>query len=77
MPQQQKAVDGAARLAARGCSPRVLAGLVRRCTSPTLLPPIYFDDPHKAAFFFGEPLKVCARIWDWFSLAATSTRTSG
>src|SRR5678815_5940129 len=36
-------------------------------TSPTLLPPIYFDDPHKAAFFFGEPLKVAARIWDWFA----------
>src|SRR6185503_9606320 len=36
-------------------------------TSPTLLPPIYFDDPHKAAFFFGEPVKVASRIWDWFS----------
>src|SRR5918998_4675062 len=36
-------------------------------TSPTLLPPLYFDDPHKAAFFFGEPLKVVARIWDWFA----------
>src|SRR5678816_285196 len=36
-------------------------------TSPTLVPPFYFDDPHKAAFFFGEPLKVAARIWDWFS----------
>src|SRR5438874_11661516 len=36
-------------------------------TSPTLLPPIYFDDPHKAAFFFGEPLKVFERIWDWFA----------
>ena len=36
-------------------------------TSPTLLPPLYFDDPNKAAFFFGEPLKVAARIWDWFS----------
>ncbi|HET7364559.1 MAG TPA: ABC transporter permease [Burkholderiales bacterium] len=36
-------------------------------TSPTLLPPIYFDDPNKAAFFFGEPLKVFERIWDWFS----------
>src|SRR3954469_23433837 len=36
-------------------------------TSPTLLPPIYFDDPNKAAFFFGEPLEVFARIWDWFS----------
>jgi NitT/TauT family transport system permease protein len=36
-------------------------------TSPTLLPPIYFDDPHKAAFFFGEPLKVFERIWEWFA----------
>jgi NitT/TauT family transport system permease protein len=36
-------------------------------TSPTLLPPIYFDDPHRAAFFFGEPLKVAGRIWDWFA----------
>jgi NitT/TauT family transport system permease protein len=35
-------------------------------TSPTLLPPFYFDDPNKAAFFFGEPLKVVARIWQWF-----------
>jgi NitT/TauT family transport system permease protein len=35
-------------------------------TSPTLLPPIYFDDNTKAAFFFGEPLKVLARIWMWF-----------
>ena len=36
-------------------------------TSPTLLPPIYFDDPNKAAFFFGEPLKVLQRIWEWFA----------
>src|SRR5690349_13680906 len=36
-------------------------------TSPTLLPPIYFDNADKAAFFFGEPLKVFERIWDWFS----------
>jgi NitT/TauT family transport system permease protein len=36
-------------------------------TSPTLLPPMYFDDPHKAAFFFGEPLKVLERTWDWFA----------
>ncbi|HTO50326.1 MAG TPA: ABC transporter permease [Burkholderiales bacterium] len=35
-------------------------------TSPTLLPPIYFDDPNKAAFFFGEPQKMLARIWSWF-----------
>src|SRR3954462_3151290 len=36
-------------------------------TSPTLLPPIYFDDPNKAAFFFGEPVKVFQRIWEWFA----------
>ena len=36
-------------------------------TSPTLLPPIYFDDPFKAAFFFGEPLKVFERTWTWFA----------
>jgi NitT/TauT family transport system permease protein len=35
-------------------------------TSPTLLPPFYFDDNNKAAFFFGEPLKVLSRLWDWF-----------
>jgi NitT/TauT family transport system permease protein len=36
-------------------------------TSPTLLPPMYFDDPNRAAFFFGEPLKVLARMWTWFA----------
>ena len=36
-------------------------------TSPTLLPPIYFDDANKAAFFFGEPQKVLGRIWAWFA----------
>jgi len=35
-------------------------------TSPTLLPPIYFGDADKAAFFFGEPLKVFSRLLDWF-----------
>src|SRR3970040_2162041 len=36
-------------------------------TSSTLLPPLYFDDPNRAAFFFGEPLKVLGRIWNWFA----------
>ena len=36
-------------------------------TVPGVLPPFYFGDPNKAAFFFGEPLKVLGRIWDWFS----------
>src|SRR3954467_15115514 len=36
-------------------------------TSPTLLPPLYFDNPDKAAFFFGEPIKVFSRTWEWFA----------
>jgi len=36
-------------------------------THPSLIPPFYFDDPNKAAFFFGRPLEVLQRIWDWFS----------
>jgi NitT/TauT family transport system permease protein len=36
-------------------------------TSPTLLPPVYFDDPNRAAFFFGEPLTVLSRVWNWFA----------
>jgi NitT/TauT family transport system permease protein len=36
-------------------------------TSPTLLPPVYFDDANQAAFFFGEPLKVLSRLWGWFA----------
>jgi len=45
----------------------VLLAIWHVATSPTLLPPLYFDDPHKAAFFFGEPLKILARTWEWFS----------
>jgi len=36
-------------------------------TSPTLLPPIYFSEANQAAFFFGEPVKVIARLWRWFA----------
>ncbi len=36
-------------------------------TSPTLLPPLYFKDPKQAAFLFGEPLEVAARLWNWFA----------
>jgi NitT/TauT family transport system permease protein len=48
----------------------LLAGLFvfwHVATSPTLLPSFYFGDPYRAAFFFGEPLKVLARIWNWFA----------
>jgi NitT/TauT family transport system permease protein len=36
-------------------------------THPSLIPPFYFDNPNKAAFFFGQPLEVLNRIWVWFS----------
>jgi NitT/TauT family transport system permease protein len=35
-------------------------------TKPGLLPPLFFDNDRQAAFFFGEPLKIAARIWAWF-----------
>jgi NitT/TauT family transport system permease protein len=35
-------------------------------TKPGLIPPIFFDNDRQAAFFFGEPIKIFARIWDWF-----------
>jgi len=35
-------------------------------TTPGLVPPLFFADDRQAAFFFGEPLKIFARIWAWF-----------
>ena len=35
-------------------------------TTPGLLPNFMFDNDRQAAFFFGQPLKVLARIWAWF-----------
>ena len=35
-------------------------------TKPGLIPPFMFDNDRQAAFFFGEPLKIFARIWAWF-----------
>lgn len=35
-------------------------------TTPGLLPLLMFDNDRQAAFFFGEPVKVLARIWTWF-----------
>jgi NitT/TauT family transport system permease protein len=39
-------------------------------TKPGLVPPFMFDNDRQAAFFFGEPLKIFARIWEWFFGAA-------
>jgi NitT/TauT family transport system permease protein len=35
-------------------------------TTPGLVPPFLFENDRQAAFFFGEPLKVGVRIWQWF-----------
>ncbi len=35
-------------------------------TTPGLIPPFMFENERQAAFFFGEPLKIFVRIWDWF-----------
>ena len=37
---------------------------------PDLLPPIVWDNPNRAAFFFGEPVKIVKVIWEWFSEGA-------
>jgi NitT/TauT family transport system permease protein len=36
-------------------------------TQPELLPPIVWDNPDRAAFFFGEPVKMFSVIWTWFT----------
>jgi NitT/TauT family transport system permease protein len=35
-------------------------------TAPGLIPPLFFDNENDAKFFFGEPVKILARIWTWF-----------
>src|SRR5437879_10892957 len=35
-------------------------------TSPTLLPPVCFTGANQGAFFFGGPVKVFARLSQWF-----------
>ena len=39
-------------------------------TKPGLIPPFVFENDQQAAFFFGEPLKIFGRIWDWFVVNA-------
>lgn len=48
----------------------VLFGLWHVLTAPGLIAPIFFDNEQQAAFFFGEPLKIFARIWEWFVTGA-------
>ena len=47
-----------------------LLGAWHVLTVPGLVPPLFFADGNQAAFFFGEPLKVAARIWRWFVVDA-------
>jgi NitT/TauT family transport system permease protein len=35
-------------------------------TTPGLIPPFMFENDRQAAFFFGEPVKIFVRVWDWF-----------
>lgn len=35
-------------------------------TKPGLVPPFMFENDRQAAFFFGEPVRIFVRIWDWF-----------
>ncbi len=35
-------------------------------TTPGVIPPFMFENDRQAAFFFGEPIKIFARIWEWF-----------
>ncbi len=35
-------------------------------TTPGLIPPFMFDNDRQAAFFFGEPVRILVRVWDWF-----------
>jgi len=46
-------------------------------TAPGLVPPFLFADDRQAAFFFGEPLKIFGRIWDWFVAHADIYRHLG
>ncbi len=39
-------------------------------TKPGLIPPFMFENDRQAAFFFGEPLKIFSRIWNWFVVEA-------
>ena len=36
-------------------------------SQPGLLPPVVWDNPHRASFFFGEPVKMFRVIWEWFA----------
>src|SRR5258707_15062228 len=66
MPSSKDNRGAKSRLRLRTFQVLVLALLIvlwHVLTSPTLLPPIYFTEANQAAFFFGEPIQVFARLW--------------
>jgi NitT/TauT family transport system permease protein len=46
-------------------------------TKPGLVPPLVFENDSQAAFFFGEPLAIFARVWRWFVVDADIYRHLG
>ncbi|QJR16932.1 ABC transporter permease [Usitatibacter palustris] len=42
-------------------------GLWQLLTHPDLVPPFMWENPNRAAFFFGEPWKMLQVIWAWFT----------
>jgi len=46
-------------------------------TEPGLVPPFMFDNDRQAAFFFGQPLAIFARVWKWFVVDADIYRHLG
>ena len=36
-------------------------------SQPGLIPPFVWDNENRAAFFFGEPVKIFRVIWEWFA----------
>ena len=45
-------------------------GLWHLLTTPGLVPTFMFENDRQAAFFFGEPLKIFGRVWNWFVVNA-------
>ena len=39
-------------------------------TTPGLVPTFMFENDRQAAFFFGEPVKIFGRVWNWFVVNA-------
>lgn len=45
-------------------------GLWHVLATPGLMRPLLFENDRQAAFFFGEPVKIFGRIWNWFIVNA-------